>query len=136
MADPFSIVSVVVIAIKTIHTTKDYVETICRAPRSVSALAADLADIETLLRQLGQIAQDERAEDSEMQQILSPPIASCESAVNELRKLIDPYVKTSGGLKAWKRISFGFKESDVHLMSMKLGNCKQNLTLATTSSNL
>ncbi|KAH9222896.1 hypothetical protein DL95DRAFT_454378 [Leptodontidium sp. 2 PMI_412] len=76
MADPFSIVSVVVIALKAIHTTKDYVETICRAPRSVSALAVDLADIESFLRQLSQIAQDERPDDSEMHQFLSRPIAT------------------------------------------------------------
>ncbi|KAG4429083.1 hypothetical protein IFR05_015439 [Cadophora sp. M221] len=99
--DPFSIISVVVIALKAIHTTKDYVETICRAPRSVSALAIELADIESLLRQLGQIAQDERADDSEMHQILYRPLANCETAVNELRTLTDPLVsrKTGRGVR-------------------------------------
>lgn len=136
MADPFSIISLVVTAVKTINVAKNYVETICRAPQSVAFLSKDLAEIESLLRQIGHISQGERNNERELYPILAGPIASCETVSNELHKVINPWVKKSSGMKVWSRFAYGFKESDVLLLSTKMASCKQNLTLAVNSATL
>ena len=136
MAEPFSIISLVVTTLRTITVAKNYVETICRAPRCVSSLSADLAEIETLLCQLGHITKRGGADELEMHQILAGPIASCTSVSNELHTLIGPFVKTNSGMKVWARFAFGFKESEIVFLSTRMGNCKQNLTLAMNSAIL
>jgi Fungal N-terminal domain of STAND proteins len=135
MAEPFSIISLLLTTIKTISSTKAFVETIYRAPCSIESLSDELSAIEGLLRKLSLIANTDN--EQEMHQILAEPVADCEKVSMELRKLIKPYIKTgAGGTTVWGRFAFGFKESKVLLLHGKLGACKQTLTVAITSANL
>jgi chromosome segregation ATPase len=100
MADPFSIISLVLTALETIHGTKDYVNSIRRAPESITNLADELSSIESLLKQLGQIIKREREhiEKNEMYALLCPPMERCEKVSKEVEKLVGPYVKRSDGV--------------------------------------
>jgi Fungal N-terminal domain of STAND proteins len=136
MADPFSIIGLVMTTLKTINSAKNFVDTTRRAPRSIETLSNELSEIEALLRQLGHITNGERADEQEMHQLLGPPMARCEKISKQVEKLIQPYIKTSGGVTVWGRFAFGFKESDVRLLHRDMGDCKQNLSLVITSANL
>jgi hypothetical protein len=57
-------------------------------------------------------------------------IDTIQRAPRSIEKLIQPYVKTSGGITKWGRFAFGFKESDVLQLQRDMAACKQNLMLA------
>lgn len=135
MADPFSIIGLVMTTLKTTSSTKAFVETIYRAPRSIKSLSDELSIIEGLLRRLGHIVKS--ADEQEMHQLLAKPIAACEKVSTELKMLIKPYIKTgAGGTTVWGRFAFGFKESKVLLLQRDMESCKQTLTVALESVNL
>ena len=60
---------------------------------------------------------------------------NCEKVSKNLDKFVQPYVTTSGGVTVWRRIVFGFKESDVLMLRNDMDHCVQILTLAVTSAN-
>jgi hypothetical protein len=71
-----------------------------------------------------------------LNRIVREPLANCERVSKQIKNLIQPYVKTSGGITKWGRFAFGFKESDAMLLQRDMSACKQNLTLAITSAGL
>ena len=134
MADPFSIISLVGITLKSILQVKELVSTIQRAPRSIETLSDELAAIAGLLRELGHLASG--PDELDLNRIAREPLANCEKVAKQIEKLIQPYVKTAGGITKWGRFAFGFKENDVLLLQRDMVACKQNLTLAVTSADL
>jgi Fungal N-terminal domain of STAND proteins len=134
MADPFSIIGLVGTALKGILAAKDFIDTIQRAPRSIETLGDDLSAIAGLLRELGYMVDD--SDERDMNRIVHEPLANCGKVSKQIDKMIQPYVKTSGGITRWGRFAFGFKESDVLQLQRDLSACKQNLALAVTSADL
>jgi hypothetical protein len=134
MADPFSIVGLVGVALKSILQVKGLIDTVQRSPRSIEALGDELSTIAGLLRELGYLV--DSPDELNLNRIVREPLANCEKISKQIEKLIQPYVKTSGGITKWGRFAFGFKESDVLLLQRDMSACKQNLTLAITSADL
>ncbi|KAH8793366.1 hypothetical protein BGZ57DRAFT_459516 [Hyaloscypha finlandica] len=134
MADPFSIIGLVGASLKGILQAKEFIDTIQRAPRSIETLRDELSTIAGLLRELGHLA--DRTDELNLNRIIREPLANCDKVSKHIEKLIQPYVKISGGITKWGRFAFGFKESDVLLLQRDLSACKQNLALAITSADL
>jgi hypothetical protein len=134
MADPFSIIALVGTTLKGVLKVKDLIDTIQRAPRSIEALGNELSAIAGLLRELGHLT--ESSDELNMNRIVREPLSNCENISKQIEKLVQPYVKTSGGITKWGRFAFGFKESDVVHLQRDMSACKQNLTLAVTSADL
>jgi Fungal N-terminal domain of STAND proteins len=134
MADPFSIIGLVGATLKGIMQAKEFIDTIQRAPRSIETLSDELSTIAGLLRELGHLAKG--PDELSMNRIVREPLANCDKVSKQIEKLIQPYIKTAGGITKCGRFAFGFKESDVLLLQRDLSACKQNLTLAVTSADL
>ncbi|KAE9378918.1 hypothetical protein N431DRAFT_363632, partial [Stipitochalara longipes BDJ] len=134
MADPFSIIGLVATSLKGIQQAKEFIDTIRRAPHSIETLSDELSAIAGLLRELAYLMNG--PDELNLNRIVREPLANCDKISKQIGKLIQPYIKTSGGVTKWGRFAFGFKENDVLLLQRDMAACKQNLTLAVTSADL
>jgi hypothetical protein len=138
MADLFSIIELVGSSLAGIDRTKDWIESIRRAPQSVRALSADLRAIERLLGELSTLLQSSDDETRvNASRLVRDAINNCEDVSRQVDRILRRFVNDgSGNISTWKRLAFNFRESDVLYLQREMATCKQTLNMAIGCANL
>src|SRR5271163_4080690 len=97
MADPFSIIGVLAVAMNGIERATKFIDGISGAPRAIGRLDSELKAISQLLHQVNTFVHHIHAADSSAQDSFIPhlqaALANCRNVASDVETLLRPYVK-------------------------------------------
>jgi hypothetical protein len=142
MADPFSIIGVLAVAMNGIERATKFIEGISGAPRAIERLESELKAIGQLLHQVHTFVHDIHVADSSAQDSFIPhlqtALANCRNVASDVETLLRPYVKATAdaGRSTWRRFVWSFKEQKTAGLEKDMATCKQTLNMAISFADL
>ena len=140
MADPFSIISLVVIGLQSANKLYTLVDGIRDSPREIQNVSADSRSICDILNTLKGFLEEKKDLElpPEIKQSLQIALENTRGAVDEVINKIKPFVTVKGELKKsrWTGIKWSYCQKDVKQLGEQLrdGKSTLNLTLAVVNS--
>jgi N-terminal domain on NACHT_NTPase and P-loop NTPases len=142
MADPFSIIGVLAVAMDGIERATKFIEGISGAPRAIAKLDSELKAISQLLRQVQSFIHQIHVADSSVQESFIPhlqtALVNCRNVALDIESLLRPYVKPTEDPRrsTWRRIVWTLKEQKTAGLEKDMAMCKQTLNMATSFATL
>ena len=142
MAEPFSVIATIAgfaaVALHSARKTKDLIDSVVDAPKTIADIAVNVTLLEPILSGLGtSLADYERtrpdAKVVESLRWLGPPLQECTTTLDELKIVIGPFIRLhDGGSRRWHRgiLRWKFTEKKVQSHLRTLETFKASLQLA------
>ncbi len=146
MTDPvsltFGVIGTAGVALHSARRTKEFIDGIRGAPRSVNVLSNDLRSLENVLETLEGLLKNRDIVDgggpAQVIPLLRAPLDNCISTLEELRIKVKPFTKPSGDAKTskWRGFTWTFREKDITDVRTVLMSYKSSLDIAVSVANL
>lgn len=146
MVEPLSIVAGIVsltkVAVQSALQTKQFIDRIQGAPHALKNLSSDLNALYLVLGTLQAYLDNPRVNADPVyaafMPMLSEPLSNCVSAFQDITKLINPFIKSTGdpNQSEWRKLKWTFREREVMNMQTILISYKHSLDIAIAVANL
>ena len=140
MVDPVSIVtsvfSLTTAVLATAQKTKDFVDSIQRAPRAVINLSGDLRALSSVLETLNSFLNNldhlRNPVQAWLVPILHAPLNSCLKALQDIDSALKPFVRQSGDARTsrWRGFLWNFREKEFTALQRNLASSQSVLDSA------
>lgn len=127
-----SVIAVAGLAIQSIQTIKDTIDSVRNVPETLRHIRGDLGALEPLLRTLN-VIQPNREQAPPGYEQLTPALKGCQDTCEKFQAQLQSWVRESSGVDnpgKLDSLSIGLlRTKEIRVWGSKLSSCKETLTL-------